>query len=121
MSKTSSHADTPRINGENGGRESTYQWTEQEHDERPEALVVVPDGPEVDGAPRPHGCILLRKEVGQQPRLRQRHEVSLLVHLEDVERPLHQRDDPPVMEIREDAGRVLPCICQVLQRGQRRI
>jgi hypothetical protein len=29
--------------------------------------------------------------------LRQRRGVSLLVHLEDAEWPLHERDDPPAM------------------------
>jgi hypothetical protein len=39
------------------------------------------------------------------------------VHLEDAERPLHQGNDPPVMEIREDAPRGQPIIRQGLQRG----
>jgi hypothetical protein len=27
-----------------------------EHNERPEVVIAVPDGLEVDGMPRPHGC-----------------------------------------------------------------
>jgi hypothetical protein len=30
------------------------------------------------------------------------------VHLEDAEQPLHQGNDPPVMEVREDAPAVKP-------------
>jgi hypothetical protein len=30
------------------------------------------------------------------------------MHLEDAERPLHQGNDPPVMEVREDAPRGQP-------------
>jgi hypothetical protein len=40
------------------------------------------------------------------------------MHLEDAERPLHQRVDPPVMEIREDAARAQPAIRQDLVDGE---
>jgi hypothetical protein len=39
--------------------------------------------------------------------LRQRHGVGLLVHLENAEPPLQGRDDPSVVEVREDRGYAL--------------
>jgi hypothetical protein len=40
--------------------------------------------------------------------------VRVLVHIEDVEQPLHQGYDPPVMKIREDAPRGQPVVRQGL-------
>jgi hypothetical protein len=53
-----------------------------------------------------------------QPRAHQRHRVGRLVHLEDMELPRHERDDPPVVEVRENRGRAQPGIRQALQREQ---
>jgi hypothetical protein len=55
--------------------------------------------------PRLGGRVLPRKEAQQQPRLRQRDGVRVLVHLKDAERPLHQGDNPLMMEVRENAPR----------------
>jgi hypothetical protein len=102
-----------------GGGNPTYQRALGEHGERPKRGIVNPHGPEVDGATRPHGGILLEEEIVQQPRLHQRHGVSLFMHLEDAEPPLHEGDDPPVVELGEDRGRRQPVVCQHLQdRGQ---
>jgi hypothetical protein len=40
--------------------------------------------------------------------LRQRHGVGRLVHLENAESPLHEGDDAPMVEVREDRGRAQP-------------
>jgi hypothetical protein len=53
-----------------------------------------------------------------QPRARQCHRVGRLVHLEDAELPLHEGDDPPVVEVRENRGRAQPGVRQALQREQ---
>jgi hypothetical protein len=53
-----------------------------------------------------------------QPRARQCHRVGRLVHLEDAEPPLHEGDDPPVVEVRENRGRAQPGVRQALQREQ---
>jgi hypothetical protein len=50
--------------------------------------------------------------------VRQRHGVGRLVHLEDAELPLHEGDDPPVVEIRENRCRTQPGVRQALQREQ---
>jgi hypothetical protein len=50
----------------------------------------------------PASRILLRKALRKEPRARQRHGVGRLVHLEDAELPLHEGDDPPVAEVREN-------------------
>jgi hypothetical protein len=39
-------------------------------------------------------------------------------HLEDAELPLHERNDPPVVEVRENRGRGQPGVRQSLQRLQ---
>jgi hypothetical protein len=44
--------------------------------------------------------------------------VGLLVHLGDAEPPLHERDDPLVVEVRENQGRAQPGVHQSLQRLQ---
>jgi hypothetical protein len=72
--------------------------------------------PEVDGAARPSGRVWLREGIPQQPRLRQRNGVRVLSHLEDAEPPLHQRDDPPAVEVGEDASRGQPAVRQFVQR-----
>jgi hypothetical protein len=41
----------------------------------------------------------------QQPRARQHCGVGLLGHLEDAELPLHEGDDPLVVQVGEDRGR----------------
>jgi hypothetical protein len=51
-------------------------------------------------------------------RERQRYRVSRLLHLEDAELPLHEGDDPPVVEVRENRGRAQPGVRQALQREQ---
>jgi hypothetical protein len=51
---------TSRVPAEQGRRESTHQRADREHGEHPEGCVVVPDGPEVDGVPRPGGRLLPR-------------------------------------------------------------
>jgi hypothetical protein len=43
---------------------------------------------------------------------------SHLAHLEDVEPPLHEGDDPPVMEVRDNRSRAQPGVHQVLQLEQ---
>jgi hypothetical protein len=70
--------------------------------------------PEVDGAPCPGGRVRPREGIPQQPRFRQRDGVRVLAHVEDAERPLHQGDDPPVVEVGEDAPRIQPAIRQLL-------
>jgi hypothetical protein len=62
-----------------------------------------------------------REEARQQPRLRQRDGVRVLVHLKDAGRPLHQGDDPPVMEVRENAPRSQAAVRQILQLVQERV
>jgi hypothetical protein len=57
----------------------------------------------------------------QHPRPRQRDGVRRLGHLEDAERPLHQGDDPPVVEEGKDGPRGQPAARQIPQRGQRRV
>jgi hypothetical protein len=55
-------------NRQNKGRwKSTHQWADWEHGQRPEGRIVSPGGPEVDGAPRPCGCVLPRGEVRHLP------------------------------------------------------
>jgi hypothetical protein len=51
-------------------------------------------------------------------RLRQRHGVGRLIHLENAESPLHEGDDPPVVEVREDRGCAQPGVRQALQHEQ---
>jgi hypothetical protein len=46
--------------------------------------------------------------------------VRRLGHLEDAERPIHQRDDPS-MEVGEDDFRGQPAARQISQRGQERV
>jgi hypothetical protein len=82
-SETSKYADVPRT-GRTRGQKSTYQRADGEHGEHPLGRVVVPAGPEGDGAPRPCGSVLPREEVQHQPRLRQHDGVRVLVHLEDA-------------------------------------
>jgi hypothetical protein len=53
-----------------------------------------------------------------QPRARQRHEVCRLVHLVDAELPLHEGNDPPVVEVREDRSSAQPSVRQALQCEQ---
>jgi hypothetical protein len=77
--------------------------------------------PGVDGAPRPCKRIPPLEGGWEHPRPRQRDGVRLLHHLEDAERPLHQRHDPLVVEEGEDARRGQPARRQVLQRGQERV
>jgi hypothetical protein len=62
----------------------THQLADWEHGERPQGRVIATSRPEVDGAPRPSGRVFPREEVPQQPRLRQRNRVRVLVHLEDA-------------------------------------
>jgi hypothetical protein len=99
----------------------THRLADWEHGERPQGRVIATPRPEVDGALRPGGRIFPLEEVPQQPRLRQRNGVRVLVHLEDAEQPLHQGDDPPVVKVGEDAPRGQPAVCQVLQRGHERV
>jgi hypothetical protein len=56
--------------------------------------------------------------VAQQLRTRQRHRVGRLAHLIDAELPLHEGDDPPMKEVREDRSRPQPGVCYVLQCKQ---
>jgi hypothetical protein len=76
----------------------------------------MPDGLDVDVAPRPCGRILLGKAVMHHSRARQRHGVGRLAHLVDVELPLHEGNDPPVVVVHEDRSRAQPSVSQALQR-----
>jgi hypothetical protein len=49
-----------------GRRESTHRRADGEHGECPKGHVVVPAGPEVDGAPCLGGRVLPREEAWQQ-------------------------------------------------------
>jgi hypothetical protein len=104
-SETPDYDDAPRISRPKRGGSPTHQRALREHDKRPERDIIGSDDLEVDSAPRPRGRILLREEIGQQPRLRQGHGVGLFVHLEDAEPSLHERNDPPVVEVSENRGR----------------
>jgi hypothetical protein len=81
-----------------GGR-PTHRRGVGEHNERPEVVVAVSPGLEADGAPRPRGRVFPREAVVQQPRTRQRRRVGRFAHLVDTELPLHEGDDPPVVEV----------------------
>jgi hypothetical protein len=80
----------------------THRRGVREHDERPEVVMAVRHGLEVDCTPRPRSRVLWRKALVQQPRTRQRHRVGLVAHLENVELPLHEGNNPPVMEVGEN-------------------
>jgi hypothetical protein len=56
-----------------------------------------------------------------QPRARQHHRVGRLVHLEHAELPLHEGDDLPMVEVRENRSRAKPSVCQALQHEQGRL
>jgi hypothetical protein len=71
--------------------------------------------------PRPRGRVFPREAGVQQPRTRQRPRVGRFAHLVNAELPLHEGDDSPVVQVREDQGRPQPGIQQVLQRIQKRI
>jgi hypothetical protein len=75
-------------------------------------------GPGVDGAPHPCSRVLPHEGALKHPRPRQRDGVRCLRHLEDAEWPLHQGDDPLVVEEGEDSPRGQPAARQVPQRGQ---
>jgi hypothetical protein len=62
----------------------------------------MPDGLEANGTPRPRGRIFPRKALRKEPRARQRRRVGRLAHLVNAELPLHEEDDPPMVEVRED-------------------
>jgi hypothetical protein len=53
----------PRVNSGSEDRKSTHPRAVGEHNERPEVVVAMPDGLEVDGTPRPRGRLLLREGV----------------------------------------------------------
>jgi hypothetical protein len=44
-----------------------------------------------------------------------------LAHLVDTELPLHEGDDPPVVEVGEDQSRAQPSVRRALQREQGRL
>jgi hypothetical protein len=58
------------------------------------------------------------KGLGSDRDFRQRDGVRVLSHLEDAERPLHQGDDSPMVEMGEDNFRSQPAAHQIPQRGQ---
>jgi hypothetical protein len=71
--KALKHADDPKTGrARKEIKKFTHQLANWEHGECPQGRVVTTPRPEVDGAPRPGGCVLPREEVPQQPRLRQR-------------------------------------------------
>jgi hypothetical protein len=74
---------------------------------------------EADGVPRPRGRVLWREAVVQQPQVRQRRRVGLFTDLVDAELPLHEGDDPPLVEVGEDRSRAQPGVRQALQRVQK--
>jgi hypothetical protein len=92
------------------GEEPTHWRGVGKHNERPGAVVAVPYSLEADGAPRPRGRVLQGEAVVYQPRARWRHRVGRLIHLKDAELALHERDDPPVVEVREDRSCAQPSI-----------
>jgi hypothetical protein len=57
----------------------------------------------------------------QQPRARQQCGVGHVAHLEDVEFPLHEGNDPLVMEVGDDRGRSQSDVRQTPQRGGERL
>jgi hypothetical protein len=78
----------------------------------------VSTGLEADGTPRPRGCVVPREALVQEPRTRQGRRVGRLSHLVDAELPLHEGDDPPMVEVGEDRSRAKPGVRQALQCGQ---
>jgi hypothetical protein len=83
-------------------QQPTHRRGVGEHNEQPEVVVTVPAGLEADDAPHPRGCVLPREALIQKPRTRQRHRVGRLAYIMNMELPLHEGDDPPVVEVRED-------------------
>jgi hypothetical protein len=97
----------------------THQRAHGQHLEIPRRPVGT-HGPRVDGAPRPGDRVIPQEGILRCPRSRQRDGIHRLGHLEDAERPLHQGDDPPVVEMGEDYFRGQPAARQVPQRLQER-
>jgi hypothetical protein len=82
---------------------------------------IIAHGPGVDGALRPGSRVLPQEWGLQHPRPRQRDGVRRLGHLEDAERPLHQGDDPPVVEEGEDGPRGQPTVRAARAPGSEKI